>query len=79
MTTHTTQDLGIALLVLIPLTLWIGSRIGEGVPFVLGIITAAILAVAVPPRDWTWELFATPLGLALLCAEVRAHRRGGRR
>jgi apolipoprotein N-acyltransferase len=77
MTSHTTQ-IALALLVLIPLTLFIGSRIGEAVPFVLGIITAAILAVAVPPRDWTWEVIAIPLGLAAVVGEVRDHRRRGR-
>jgi hypothetical protein len=71
----THQDIIFALLILIPLTLWIGSRIGEGVPFLLGIITAAVLAVAVPSRYWTWELLATPLGVALICAEVLDHRR----
>jgi apolipoprotein N-acyltransferase len=78
MTTRTTQ-IAVALLVLIPLTLWIASRIGETVPFVLGIVAAAILAVAVPPRDLTWEVIAIPLGLAAVVGEVRDHRRRGRR
>jgi apolipoprotein N-acyltransferase len=46
---------------------------------VLGIVAAAILAVAVPPRDWTWEVIAIPLGLAAVVGEVRDHRRRGRR
>ena len=48
MTTHTTLDIGIALLVFIPLTLFLGARIGEGVPFLLAIIAAAFMAFVVP-------------------------------
>ena len=71
----THQDIIFALLILVPLTLWIGSRIGEGIPFLLAIITAVILAVTVPPRYWTWELMATPLGVALICGEILDRRR----
>jgi hypothetical protein len=48
MTTRITLDIGIALLVFIPLTLFLGARIGEGVPFLLAIVIAAIMAFVVP-------------------------------
>ena len=74
MTGHT-QDIVFALLVFIPLTLWIGSKIGEGIPFLLAILTAAILALTIPPKHWNAWVFLTPFGVAIFSGMALDHRR----